>query len=331
MKTLKKALIWILVILIILVIISYILPGSYRVERSIVINADKEIIFEQFCDFNNWDNWAPWSSDLDSTAEYEYIGSCEQGAVQRWEGEDIGNGEMIITKLIPYELMEYDLSFDNGKFQSVGLMSIEPENGEYKLTWVDEGDLGYNPVARYMGLLMDSYIGTDFEQGLTNLKELSEGMPDYPDIEIVEVESIPAIAIKDSATIQTMGEKMGEMFGELMNYMTRKKVEMTGQPYTIYHTWNPEGYTVVEAGIPVDRVVPSKGNVVFTKSPGGKAVKAIYFGSYEGIGTAHEAIEKYVKINKLEIIGPPWDIYITDPQNEPDPAKWETLVLYPIK
>jgi hypothetical protein len=43
------------------------------------------------------------------------------------------------------------------------------------VTWINEGDLGKNPVYRYFGLGMGSMLGGQMEQGLANLKSRSEG------------------------------------------------------------------------------------------------------------------------------------------------------------
>ena len=43
-----------------------------------------------------------------------------------------------------------------------------------KVTWFNQGDLGWNPVSRYFGLLMDKMMGPDFEEGLENLRRKAE-------------------------------------------------------------------------------------------------------------------------------------------------------------
>jgi hypothetical protein len=35
--------------------------------------------------------------------------------------------------------------------------------------------MGVNPVGRWMGLMMDRWVGADYERGLANLKALVEG------------------------------------------------------------------------------------------------------------------------------------------------------------
>ena len=43
-----------------------------------------------------------------------------------------------------------------------------------RVTWTMNGDMGGNPVYRWMGLFMDKMVGPDFDAGLANLKALAE-------------------------------------------------------------------------------------------------------------------------------------------------------------
>ncbi|MFO8128545.1 MAG: SRPBCC family protein [Bacteroidales bacterium] len=330
MKVLKKIIIWILVIIAILIVIAYFLPKQYSVERSIVINADREQIYFQLCDFDNWENWTPWGEALDTTAVYKSTGGCDSGAVQQWSGDITGNGKMVMTRVIPNERIEYDLSFEGGKYESHGTMTIEPEGPDYKVTWTDKGDLGYNPVARYMGLMMENMLGPDFEQGLQNLKEYTESLPEFPEIEVVTVDPVPAISITDTVAVNEIGNKMGEYYSMLIGYARDKRTAIVGYPYAIYYTWNGNT-TLMEAGIPVEKELPDRYMIKGTMAPAGKVVKATHIGAYEDKTMTHEAISQYIAMNNLEVAGSPWEIYITDPSTEPDSTNWETLIMYPIK
>jgi effector-binding domain-containing protein len=62
--------------------------------------------------------------------------------------------------------------------------------------------------------------------------------------------------------------------------------------------------------------------------PAGKALVIDYYGSYEGIGGAHMAMDEYVKSNNLKQKSPVLEQYITDPETEPDTSKWLTKVIY---
>ena len=56
-----------------------------------------------------------------------------------------------------------------------------------------------------------------------------------------------------------------------------------------------------------------------------------YMGPYEGTPAGHEAAETYIKTNNLEVIGAPWEKYVTDPMTEKDSTKWLTEICYPVK
>jgi hypothetical protein len=43
------------------------------------------------------------------------------------------------------------------------------------VTWGFISDNGNNPMFRWMGLMMDGWLGPDYETGLNNLKALVEG------------------------------------------------------------------------------------------------------------------------------------------------------------
>ena len=45
-------------------------------------------------------------------------------------------------------------------------MIVHPAGDSCMVHWIVEGDLGYNPVNRYFGLLMNKMMGPDFERGL---------------------------------------------------------------------------------------------------------------------------------------------------------------------
>jgi hypothetical protein len=48
-------------------------------------------------------------------------------------------------------------------------------DGKTTVTWGFTTDMGNSPMGRWMGLMMDSWVGGDYETGLTNLKSLVEG------------------------------------------------------------------------------------------------------------------------------------------------------------
>ena len=48
-------------------------------------------------------------------------------------------------------------------------------------------------------------------------------------------------------------------------------------------------------------------------------------------GVIQPLIVSYIKDNNLEMNGAPYEVYVTDPQDVPDPSKWITELYWPIK
>jgi len=333
MRTFGKIVLWLVIIVAVLVIIAYLLPRQYKVERSITIGADKALVYKLTCNFEKWNLWSPWTKEADTTCLFEMSGGpCEAGTIWKWDGEYFGNGEMIVTEAVPGKLFAYDLSFDKGKYQSKGSFIYDEVGDSVLVIWTDEGELGYNPIARYMGLFIDSKLGPDFESGLAKLKVVAEERHGWPPIYEIYMDEQIVLVIRDSAGPDSYAQVMGKGYGELMHFIKAKRLEPKGHPFAIYVSWDSVTYfSVFDMGIAVEYADGGKGRIKAEMIPGQKVVMADYFGPYDQTASVYHALEKYISQGGLEIIGNPWEIFVTDPTNEPDTAKWNTQILFPVK
>jgi len=333
MKTIVKILYWLLGIVAVLILVSFLLPKTFKVERTININADPDVIYGLTSNFQQWHLWTPWTKEMDSTVTFEMTGPASQvGTSWKWDGEVMGNGEMILSEVIPGQVVAYDLALDQGNYKSKGKIAMEVQDDSTKVTWIDEGDLGYNPFNRYMGLLMDRMMGPDFEKGLAKLKTVAESRADWPKIEETTLEPQIALVVRDSAGPQSYNQVMGKAYGEIMSVVQSNKLNVSGPPFTVALTWDSVTMSsVMDIGIPVEKAEKGKGRVHVQEFPGQKVVMAYYFGPYEKIAHTYHVLDQYIKENEKQVIGSPWEIYITDPMNEPDTMKWETRVAFPVK
>jgi len=53
-------------------------------------------------------------------------------------------------------------------------------------------------------------------------------------------------------------------------------------------------------------------------------------GAYDKLQDTYAAIERWMQEHGVRAAGAPWESYITDPAEHPDPAKWRTDVFWPI-
>lgn len=333
MKTFKKIVIWILAIILVLVIIGFLLPKTYKVERSVYIKAKPELIYDLTSNFNKWKLWVPWSKALDSTAVFTLEGKEGQpGSIWKWEGKVLGNGQMTATEFVPGQLLAYDLSFDKGKYQSKGKITIAAMADSCKVSWIDEGDLGYNPVNRYFGLMMDKMMGPDFEKGMKKLKTVCEARASWPRIEEKAYPEQVAILIRDSAGPKTYASVMAKGYGELMSFIKANKLSMAGAPFAIYVKYDSITMdAVLDMGIPVTKTDKGKGRVRFETLPAHNGVVAHYFGPYDKTADTYRFLDQYIKEAELLPVGGPWEIYLSDPMTEKDPLKLATDIVFPVK
>jgi effector-binding domain-containing protein len=333
MKALKRIFIGLVILLLILVVISFLLPKTYKVERTTSVKAGKSVIFNLTSNFTKWELWTPWTKAMDSTASFELVGPEGQiGTQWRWNGEILGNGEMAITEIKPDELIGYDLSFNHGKYQSRGKLFIEAQGDSNKVTWLDEGDLGYNPLSRYMGLFMDKMMGPDFEKGLGKLKKVAEERNIWPKIEGKIMPDQVVVLIRDSAGPATYGKVLGRAFGEVMGFVKNNKLVSTSAPFAIYIKWDSvTKNSVMDIGVAVEKADKGKGRVRVEKIPSQEVVIAHYFGGYDKTASTYYILDQYIRESGKQVTGGPWEIYITDPMTEKDTAKWATDILFPVK
>lgn len=90
-------------ILFLLVLISFFLPGSYHVERSVMVSAKPNIPFGLVSDFRAWDGWSPWNK-LDTAMQKEYSPMVgEKGSWFIWKSQvpEAGSGKMTFTDVVP--------------------------------------------------------------------------------------------------------------------------------------------------------------------------------------------------------------------------------------
>ena len=174
MKTLKKITLGLGMLIGLFLLIALLLPATYHVERSIIIEKPAQEVYPHVANLHNWTAWNPWTAS-DPTVKYTISGSGhEPGSVWAWNGEAVGIGTLTIQELHPEEKIVSRLAFKEPQmFESDDIWNFEETAEGTRVTWINEGKLDY-PIDRVFGLFLDSTLGPDFEKGLAKLKEVAE-------------------------------------------------------------------------------------------------------------------------------------------------------------
>jgi effector-binding domain-containing protein len=139
----------------------------------------------------------------------------------------------------------------------------------------------------------------------------------------------PYAAIRTTVPMGRIGEAMGPLYGELYGWLGQKGIQPTGEPWSRYLEVGPEEVEM-EVAAPVAAEFPGEGRVIGGVLPACDVVATVHEGPYERIGEAYAALGAWIAEHGRQITGAMWEVYLTDHQQEPDPAKWRTLVCDPV-
>jgi effector-binding domain-containing protein len=58
--------------------------------------------------------------------------------------------------------------------------------------------------------------------------------------------------------------------------------------------------------------------------PGGRVVTGLHVGPYDSVGHTYARMTAWAIAHGLHPTQDMWEVYLTDPEREPDPARWRT-------
>jgi len=329
---------------------AFLLPQKVHVERSTVIAAAPDEIYAVVSDLTRAREWGPWYK-RDPNMQVSVDGPPNAvGGKLSWKSETQGSGTQEIVELVENKSVKTKLDFgDQGT--ATAAIDLNVVEGGTNVTWSMDTDTGMNPVMRYMGLMFDSWVGKDYEEGLANLKALVEAQakastnealatpgsatpPDLPMADgadptqgphIVTVEGRPAILTRAKAKASdstAVSAALGAANQKLLTYGMTHEIVPSGAPMAITIAHDAAGDWVFDAALPLDakpdKALPEQDGVKIGDTYGGRAVKLTHKGGYDTLRATHDKIHAYTKANNLKEKGVAWEEYVTDPSETPD-------------
>jgi AraC family transcriptional regulator len=142
----------------------------------------------------------------------------------------------------------------------------------------------------------------------------------------------PVLVIRKRVQRADIANAIAETLGRIFQYAQSRGAAFAGQPLTRYLDWGP-GVLTLEFGMPVlaAPAVESAADVRADVLPGGPAAVTLHTGPYDRLNEAHAAVQIWIEQNGLRAAGAPWEIYVTDPAEVPDPAEWRTAIFWPLE
>ncbi|AKK71718.1 hypothetical protein HX13_03610 [Chryseobacterium sp. P1-3] len=173
MKTFLKIIgIIILLVVVYAVIAILFFSKDYHYEKSVVINAPKEKVWQHVGSLKAYNSWDPFSKEIKNFS-VTYSGEGDKvGDSYHWKGEG-SEGEQSVTEIVPNEKLGTQLHFIkpfDGKAKSN--IVLTPDGNGTKVTWMIDNEL--TTMMKPMKPMMDSNMDKMFGQGLEELKKLTE-------------------------------------------------------------------------------------------------------------------------------------------------------------
>lgn len=175
MRFLVRILIGLVVLAVLFAAAGFLLPREVSISRSVKIEATPDKVFPHVNNLKSFTAWSPWQA-MDPAMAQTFDGPEEGvGAKMTWASKVVGDGTQEIVASTLNERVENSLTF-SGMSPSTAVFSLEEAGGATMVYWDLKSDMGMNPVARWVGfLMMDGWVGGDFEKGLASLKAKVEG------------------------------------------------------------------------------------------------------------------------------------------------------------
>ncbi len=338
MRIFKRILFALLGIIALALLVAAFLPKHLEYERSIDIKASKEVVFNIVNDLKTQETWGPWQKEDPTIKNIYNEVEAGVGQVSNWTSEGSGNGSQTITESTPPSSVKTRVEFE-GQGGGDGWFKLEDgADGVTKTSWGMAFDAPW-PTNIFTAMFAGKMMNKMFEMGLADLKAMAEKQaaeapaPASLQVQEIDFKGMSYLGVRQQTTHDEVGKPdfFSTRFGMIQGLMEKAKIQPTGAPVGIYYTWDVATKTTdMAVAFPILKgtAVAGDASMKTFEVPAVRALIVDYYGAYEGIGKAHEALGEYVNKNGLKEKAPVIEEYIVGPTTEKDPAKWQTKVYY---
>lgn len=342
MKIIKYLLFLILILFIAGSIYVATKEGDFTVQSSRTINAPASLLYKEIADLSNWKTWDGWKQQEEINFDLSEDTSGE-GAILSWEAENMRDGSITTTSAIPDRKLEQQLVMETSVGETSGniIWNLEPSGNGTKVTWTLTGAQSFKEKLAFT--LQDKDLPgifqPIFEESLQDLEEnVIRKMEEYS-INVDGVTQHGGGYYMYTTTAAKLGEvnsRASEMIDQVSIFMEKNNIPISGKPLVIYNQRDERnGTTIFSAAVPTPSqvITPTGSDVLNGYLEPQKVVKTTLKGNRKNAPQAWEETYRYIEKNELivDAQGQPFEIYLTNPADIENPAKWITEIYIPIE
>ena len=145
----------------------------------------------------------------------------------------------------------------------------------------------------------------------------------------VHLKEQPVAVVRERVPMASLTDFFSRAFGTVMAAARKQGASPAGPPFALYRGM-PSETVDVEAGFPIAGNFTEADGVASGTLPETDALEALHVGPYDTLENTYNAILGQMEAEGLTPSDTMWEYYLSDPEAEPDPAKWQTRVVWPV-
>jgi len=146
------------------------------------------------------------------------------------------------------------------------------------------------------------------------------------------IEEQPTLVVCGKMGVADIPEWIGKAYDAVAQLIGKSGLDFAGPPFARYRPLDEEfGEFDIEAGFPIDRPAEGEGGVVASTLPGGQVAMVTHIGPYDQMRPGYEAIMRWLEEHDGHPEGAAWEVYYSDPVEQPDPNTWRTDIVQPYR
>jgi effector-binding domain-containing protein len=148
-------------------------------------------------------------------------------------------------------------------------------------------------------------------------------------VKLLDLNDQPTLTMRSINPVEKLPQFFGVVYSAVIAYLNEIGETPAGMPFGIYYNLDMSALDV-EAGFPVGRALPAKGEIIASIIPAGMYISTLHVGSYDSVQPAYDALIDWTKKNGYEPSGITYEYYLNDPSENPKIAP-ETEIRFPVK
>jgi effector-binding domain-containing protein len=155
------------------------------------------------------------------------------------------------------------------------------------------------------------------------------GSPGGSTPELVTLEPTNAAVVRGTIAAEEITDFFDRSFSVLGEAIAAQGVAPIGPAFGLYRGL-PDETIDVAVGFPTDGPIEPDGSVEPDELPGGRVARVVHAGAFDGLGEAWQQLGGWIADQGLTPAESYWEVYVTEPSPDMDPADLRTELNWPV-